>query len=195
MTVARIRRVLVWLNIFDGAGDPATFGFWNGDGPVTVTVPAAVSGSSVSRSYAGDQGLLEVPRFTYAAGLNQDSHDLKLDLTHSAIATIAGSYQLRGGTVEIHRGWREVDGSGWTATPELMLYGVIDEAKRDLGAAGSEASFTVTFLTNPHLGHSLSAMKSDQTQRQRSGDRFRRYSARAIDMPVSLGPFEKKKRR
>lgn len=160
-------------------GSAVTFAYWTGEDNVAVNVVPAGAETPVSRNFVGGATLLDVPAVVDAIGL--EARSISLGLDH--ISTAAGSpmdmvygNNVRVARVELHRAL--FDPSTWklVSTPHLIFAGRVDGASVDDAAAGGEGGLSLEVISNAiDLTRTSPAMESDEQQRRRSGDRFRRY--------------------
>jgi len=160
-------------------GSAKVFAYWTGVDNVTANVLPLGAESAVSIDFIGGGYLLDVPAIVDAIGL--EARSLSLGLDH--ISAAAGSpmdmvygNNVRVARVELHRG--VFDPSTWNlvSTPHLMLAGRVDGAAVDDAAAGGEGGLTLDVIPSAiDLTRTNPAMESDEQQRLRSSDRFRRY--------------------
>lgn len=161
-------------------GSAAEFDYWTGEDNVAINVVPAGEVTPVSRNYVGGSTLLDVPAIVDAIGI--EARSVAFGLDH--ISTTVGSpmdmvygNNVRVARVELHRA--HFDPATWNlvSTPHLMFSGRVDGADVDDAAAGGEGGLTVEAQSSAiDLTRKSMAMESDEQQRLRAGDRFRRYS-------------------
>lgn len=179
-----------FLTVFgwDEDGDPITLGFWTGEDDVTVNVVSATTGSVVSRNFIGGGTLLEVPAIVDAIGIEARSIDLGLSQIHLAVQDMVRAYNIRVAVVEVHRGVFSPATWSLVSTPFPRFLGRMDSASVATPAVGGEGGITLTAVPDViDLTRTNPALKSDETQRLRSDDRFRRHSDAAAAVEVWWG--------
>lgn len=172
----------------DSDGDPAPFGFWTGTDDVTTNVISATDGSTESRDFIGGGTLLDVPAIVDTIGLEARSVDFGLSQIHSAVADMIRGNNIRVAVVELHRGVYDPDTWTLVSTPFPRFLGRVDGAHVETAAIGGQGGITLSAMSNAiDLTRTNPALKSDETQRLRSDDRFRRYADTAGDIQVFWG--------
>lgn len=161
------------------AGAPATFAFWTGEDNVAVNVVPAGALTPVSRNFAGGATLLDVPAIVDAIGLEARAVAFGLDHISAAAGSpmdmVCGN-NIRVARVELHRG--VFDPSTWqlVANPYLLFSGRVDGAEVEEAAADGEGGLSLAAMSSAiDLTKTSPAMESDEQQRLRADDRFRRY--------------------
>lgn len=160
-------------------GSAAVFGYWTGEDNIAANVDPVGGGTPVSRNFVGGGTLFDIPPIIDAIGL--EARAISLGLDH--ISDAAGSpmdmvygHNVRVGRVELHRGL--FDPSTWNlvSTPLLLFAGRVDGAAVDDAAAGGEGGLSLEAQSSAiDLTRVNPAMESDEQQRRRGGDRFRRH--------------------
>lgn len=176
------------LHGWDGDGDPAEFDFWTGPDNVTVNVVSAVDGSTDSRNYIGGGSLLEVPPIVDGIGLEARVHEFTLNHLHASVADMIRGNTIRLAVAELQRGLRSAATGALVSTPFPRLLGRVDGATIETGAAGSEGRLRLSVVSDAiDLSRTNPALKSDEQQKLRGGDRFRRYADAAAAWEVWWG--------
>ena len=160
-------------------GSAATFAYWTGEDNVAVNVVPAGAETPVSRNFVGGATLLDVPQIVDAIGL--EARGVTFGLDH--ISTVAGSpmdavygNNVRVARVELHRALFDPATWNLVSTPHILFAGRVDGAAVDDAAAGGEGGLSLEAISSAiDLTRTNPAMESDEQQRRRSGDRFRRY--------------------
>lgn len=161
-------------------GSAATFCYWTGEDNIAQNVPPADGGTVESRNFVGGGTLLEVPAFADAVGLEVRSYTIGLDHISDAAGSpmdMVFGHNIRVARVEVHRGIFDPNTGNLVADPILIFFGRVDGAKLDDAAAGGEGGLSLEVVGSAvDLTKTNPAMESDEQQRLRSGDRFRRWS-------------------
>jgi hypothetical protein len=181
-----VLRDLLWVAGQTLAGAAATFGLWTGESNVTVNV-VNLAGSTVSRSYVGGT-LVEVPAIVDTIGLGARSVEFGLNHLHATVANMVRGNNIRLARVEMHRAIFSPLTGELVSTPFLRFAGRVDGAPIETPAVGGEGRVTLRAVAHTiDLTRTNTALKSDEQQRRRSGDRFRRYSDTAGEYQVFWG--------
>lgn len=169
--VAVNAHALVWIQAKNRAtGAPETLGLWTGPDHMTFTIRGQ------ARVYYGAGNVLQVPVIQAGLGLEVRSYQLGLAGVSPEIEIGLRGYDARFAPVEIHRAEFD-DDDNLLAAPERVFKGWINDHPIVTPAIGGTATATIDVVSNARQltrrGH---LTKSDQHQRQRGGDRFRRYA-------------------
>jgi hypothetical protein len=160
-------------------GSAAVWAYWTGEDNVAVNVIPAGETTPVSRNAVGGGTLLEVPAIVDAIGLEARSVTFGMD----HISDVAGSpmdmvygNNVRVARVELHRALFDPATWNLVATPHILFAGRVDGASVDDAAAGGEGGLSLDAISSAiDLTKTNPAMESDEQQRRRDGDRFRRF--------------------
>lgn len=173
-------RLLIWIRAKDrGTGAEATLGLWNGDDHQDFTI------GGVTRTYFGAGGLLGIEPIVYSTGVQVRMHRVSLSPLAPEVAQVIRGYEPRLAPVEIHRALFDPATLALVAEPHRVFKGWIDDVTITTPQLGGEASCDVTLASAARaLTRTLPLKKSDESQKRRSGDRFRRYAdiSAAVDV-------------
>ncbi|WP_323780170.1 hypothetical protein [Thalassovita sp.] len=162
---------LLWVTAKDrDTGAPQTLGLWTGDDHHDFVI------GGETRTYYGAGAVLGLGSITSQVGLEVRMQRFSLNALSTEVAQLLRGYDARFAPVELHRALFWPESMTLAAEPHRLFKGFVDEApittppKGGTGRAEIVAASSARMLTIP-----LSLKKSDQTQRQRGDDRFRRY--------------------
>lgn len=160
-------------------GSAAEFVYWTGEDNVAVNVLPLGETTPVSRNAVGGGTLLDVPQIIDAIGLEARAVAFGLDhisdVVGSPMDAVYGN-NVRVARVELHRALFDPATWNLVSTPHLMFAGRVDGAAVDDAAAGGEGGLSLDAISSAiDLTKTNPAMESDEQQRRRSGDRFRRF--------------------
>lgn len=166
-----VARVLVWVTAKNRTtGAPETMGLWNGEQDQSFTIDGG------SRDYYGAGGVLGVDDIRAEVGLQVRYHTITLSAIDTNIANLVRGFDARLAPVEIHRALFNTDTRVLVSEPHRVFKGWVNEISLPTPASGGDADMTVTLASSSRaLTRTLSLKKSDESQRLRSDDRFRRY--------------------
>ena len=174
-----IPRDFVWItakNLVTGL--PESAGFWNGLDTVDVTVISGTTGEEVTRTYAAWGSLLKIDPIQRSPEINIRTIKLALSQISPAVQAIFRGYDTRLAPVEIHRGFMDLETHQPIAPPTVRFVGWINKAPINTPAVGGEGGISVDVVSHARmLTRTNSAKRSDESQKRRDGDRFRRYSS------------------
>lgn len=169
------------------SGEPVVHAFWNDAETVAVNV-LDEDGDTVSHNFTGDGALLRMDAIPMRIGLEVRTVEIALSPLSGAVQNLVRRDDPRGGKVEIYRGLFSPAAFVLLATPRLRFLGRVNEAPIETPAAGGEGSATLRVVSHTReLTRTNPAHKSDEQQKLRSGDRFRRYGASVRDWPIFWG--------
>lgn len=188
---AIVVRDLLTVNGKTLGGTASVFAYWTGEDNVAINVVPAGATTPVSRNFVGGATLLEVPPIVDAVGV--EAHSITLGLDH--ISSAAGSpmdmvygNNVRVARVELHRALFDPATWNLVSTPHLIFSGRVDGASVDDAAAGGEGGLALQAISSAiDLTKTNPAMESDEQQRRRNGDRFRRYGDTAAQVQTWWG--------
>jgi hypothetical protein len=163
---------LVWIQAKDRAtGAAASIGLWTGPQDASITIGGA------ARTYLGAGEILGLPDIETETGLAVREYRLQLSGIAPGVETAARQYDARFAPVEIHRALFNIDTGALIAEPVRVVKGWCDRLSFEVGPIGGSAVAEMTVVSNARiLTRTLATKKSDQSQRLREDDRFRRYA-------------------
>jgi hypothetical protein len=166
-----IRRWLFWASARNRAtNEIETIGIWDGDDHENF------SPAGVNRLYLGAGGLFEVSPLIHSVGTTIQTQDVKLSGISQAAEQLIRGYEPRLAPCDLYLALFDpasLDLIGMSR----MFNGVIDGAPIMTGAANQGSTATIRMVSAARNGtRKAAAKKSDEQQRQRKGDRFRRYA-------------------
>jgi hypothetical protein len=166
-------------------GDAKLHGFWDDAETVTTNVISGETGMSVSRTFQGDGAILSCDPIPMRIGLEVRTIQLVLSPLHAGVQSCLRGDDPRGAKVEIYRGLLDPATMLLVTAPRIRFLGKVNGAPIETGAA-SRATLKIVSHTR-ELTRTNPAMKGDEQQRLRSGDRFRRYTGTAGEWPIFWG--------
>lgn len=174
---------LVWIIAKDRSTGVATpLGLWTGDDHETITVGGS------ARNYYGAGTLMHVEPIIYQAGVTIRMQQLTFSPLAPEVAQVIRGYEPRLAAIEIHRALYSTTTGVLIAPPHQVFVGTIDDIMIETPAIGGSASVRITAASAARqLTRVLPQKKSDETQRLRSGDRFRRYADVTTEAEVFWG--------
>ncbi len=168
--VPMIRRWLFWATPKNRAtGAVETIAIWDGDDHEYF------SPAGSSRLYLGAAGLFSVSPLVTASGTMIQTQEVTLSGITPASEQLIRGYEARLAPCDLYLALFD------PATSELIgmsrrFVGVIDGAPIATGAANSGSTATIKMVSTARNGtRKAASKKSDEQQRLRQGDRFRRY--------------------
>lgn len=157
-------------------GEKVGLGAWNGRVPVTAAVARPSDGVSIDRDYQAMGTLLQIPPIPAGIGLEVRTIRIKLSHLSDPAIKLIREYDAKMATVEIHRGIFDPDTNSLVDPAICRFSGFINRAPIRQPKAGGEGSIELECVSNARMLTRTSArLFSDETLKERSGDRFGRY--------------------
>lgn len=163
-------------------------GVWDDAEAVTVNVVSGETGGVVSRNFAGDGAIVSIDPIPMRVGLEVRTIQLVLSPLNPEVAEALRGDDPRFARVEIYRGLLDPESRLLVAAPRIRFMGRVNGAPIETAAIGGVSSATLSIVSHTReLTRTSPARKSDEQQRLRSGDRFRRYTGTAGEWPIWWG--------
>jgi hypothetical protein len=168
-----VAHALIWIVAKDRVtGVDTALGLWSGDQDAIFTI------GGVARPYLGAGEIVGVEDIQRETGLQVRNHTLSLSGIAPGVEAATRAYDARLAPVEIHRALFDPVTNALVAEPHRMFKGWCDDLQFDTGAIGGATTAEMMVVSSARmLTRTLGTKKSDESQRLRSGDRFRRYAA------------------
>lgn len=178
-----VARQTLWITARNLAtGLPESLGIWNGEDDISLSV------EGTPRAYTGAGAALEVEPITAAPGLEVRTVVWRLSALAPEVEALAKAYDTRFAPVEIHRALFDPATRGLIGAPHRVFRGFCNGLTFDRGDAGGTAAADLELVSETRaLTRSLAVKKSDESQKARGGDRFRRYGDISGSVPVYWG--------
>ena len=171
-----------------GDGSAKLHGFWDDADTVTTNIVSGEDGSIVAHSFDGDGAILSLDPIPMRIGLEVRTVQLVLSPLHAGVEALVRTDDPRFAKVEIYRGLLDPATMLLVSEPRIRFLGRVNGAPIDTAAAGGESKVTLQIVSHTReLTRTSPAKKSDEQQRLRSGDRFRRYTGVAGEWPIWWG--------
>jgi hypothetical protein len=166
-----VARILFWAQARNRLTSAVeNVGLWNGAQMRNFTI------GGTDRDYYAAAGLKRI-EMAMQAGLTVRMSQLILSPVSLEVTNLIRAYDARFAPFEIHRALFTTDTGALVAEPHRVFKGFIDEVQIKTPKEGEEAQVVLSLAsTARQLTRTLALMQSDETQRRRSGDRFRRYA-------------------
>ena len=172
------QRDMVWIKARSrSTNELHGIGLWTGDDVEDIAVTDILSGVTDTRTFH-NKGLLGIGSVRYEVGLNIRPITISLSAIDEAVLDAINLYDPRGAEVQMWR--RSYDANDKPVAVEPWDFGYINGAPSERPAPGGSWSIEVELVTETRLLSEPSELrKSDQAQRRRNGDRFRRWKSQA----------------
>ena len=175
-------RDFVLFTLTDGS-TVARYGFTNLGDDVSVNVVVDGAGAIENHTFYGDHApLASVDRIPLKIGLEVDTVQVVLNPLHPIVQTMARGNEaaLRTARVQIFRGYLDPNSMLLVANPRSRFVGQVNTAPEKVAGVGGQSIRTINVRSHTHeMTRTNPAKKSDETYKQRSGDRFGQYGGTA----------------
>jgi hypothetical protein len=132
--------------------------------------------------------MLELDPVPMRIGLEVRIIQLVLSPLNEEVALMLRGDDPRFARVEIYRGLLDPLTMLLVAPPRIRFMGRVNGAPIDTAVPGGESRATLSIVSHTReLTRTSPARKSDEQQRLRSGDRFRRYTGVVAEWPIWWG--------
>ena len=184
-----IIRNFVLIDAKDEEGDLVRFGFTDYGENVTLNIIDGRTLAVVSRSYFGDGGpLISTDPIPLQMGISIPTVQVALSQIHNDVQDMVRNHTIRGVQVQIHRAYLDAESMQPVSNPRCRLLGLINGAPVTTPAAEDSGSIILRCVSHTReLTRINSAKRSDESQRTRDGDRFRKYGGVAGQWEIFWG--------
>ncbi len=183
---ALVELQMLWIEARDRAsGEVHGIGFWQGEDGEQIRVTDMFTGASEVRTFF-NLGLLSVGEIRYETGFNIRPVTISLSALSEPVLAAFRLYDARGARAQIWRRSLDPRSRLPIGEPEPRFKGFVSTSPMDRPEAGGEATIEVQIVSTARLlTFTSERKKSDEAQRLRHDDRFRRYkgTARTWDVP------------
>jgi hypothetical protein len=168
------------------------FGFWSDGGSFTGNVVDALTGSTVSRSFAGG-GLVSVGSIPRTSDLAVRRVDVVLSAIDADAENAFRTYNIRQAPIQIYRGIFTPGTFTLVAAAKPVFVGFVDEAPVITPAEGGAAKVTLRCVSHTvELTRKNPAVRSHESQQARDpGDDFYKDVGTVGDWEVPWGQERK----
>ena len=166
-------RWLLWIGAREfGTLADASIGLWNGDDDLTFTIDGS------PRIYNGALGMFEVEPIVYSTGTDVRTQRITLSANTPEVEDVFRGFVVKNAPVELHLALMDPL-TGAVIDINRMFKGFLNRAPMATAAMGSGGTSVAAEMVSSMrlLTLATAEKKTDQSHRQRSSDRFRRYGA------------------
>lgn len=184
-----IIRNLVLIDAKDSLGDVHRFGFTDWGENITLNIVDGRTSSIVSRDYYGDAGpLISIDPIPLRMGIEIPTIQITLSQIHTAVQNMVRNYNIRNVQIQVHRAYLDPISREPVANPRCRLLGMVNGAPISTPASGDAGGVVIKAVSHTReLTRTNPSKRSDETQRLRGGDRFRRYGGVAGQWEIFWG--------
>lgn len=153
------------------------WGFTTFGEDVSLNVVNGVTGATVNYTYLGDNDpIIAIDPIPMKIGLEVSTTNVALSQLHAGVLDLVRGHDCRNAVVQIHRGYLDPASMLLVAPPRIRRLGRINGTPIETPPSGGRGSVTIRMVSaTRELTRTNPAKRSDEQQRLRSGDRFRRY--------------------
>ncbi|WP_309086381.1 hypothetical protein [Chelativorans sp.] len=161
-------------------GEIEAVGFWSGWDAVTAPVLNPDTMLPVVRPYQAGGSVIDVPAIPLESDLTIRTIRIRLSQINDAVENAIRGYDPRLAPVEIHRGFMDTNTHLLVAPALPRFIGWINGAPIRTPAVGGEGGIEIACVSHTRSLTKVNPMRrSDEQQRLRQDDRFRRYTGAA----------------
>lgn len=159
-------------------GEAEAANFWSDIGVVSVAVENVDTGGTSTYDFSGALDLISIDDIPMQTGIAVRTVRVQLAQASDEVINFVRGYDLRLAPVQVWRGLFNTDTGSLIAPPKSRFLGFVDRAPITTPKAGQSGSVGLDCVSHTReLTRANSANRSDEQQKLRSGDRFRRYTA------------------
>lgn len=159
------------------------YGFTNFGEDVATNVVMNGAGLVENYTFYGDNSPIQsMDPIPLKIGLQIDTIQVQLNPIHPIVQLLARADEtaLRTATVQIFRGYLDPVSMLLVANPRSRFLGQVNTAPERVAAVGGQSLRTINVRSHTHeMTRTSPAKKSDETYKQRDGDRFGRFGGTA----------------
>jgi hypothetical protein len=165
-----VARDFVWFVVRDrGTGADVTDGYWSDVGTFTADIIDPDTGSTVTRTWAGADGLISISDIPLVSTLTVQHVTITLSQISDRINNLVRTYDCKQGRVEIYRGLFDPVSRAMVGPAFPRFIGFIDEAPINTPKEGDQGDVTLTCTSHTQeMTRANSDTRSDVSQRLRS---------------------------
>lgn len=178
-----VSHCLLWVRARNrSTGAEETYGVWTGEQDASFTIAAA------SRAYAGGSAMAPMEAVVAQVGLSVRLQRVRLNPLNATVAQMVRGADPSLAPCEIHRAFFDLATGALVDEPHRIWKGIVNRTPITTPARGGEAMIEMELASSAYrLTRNLSLVKSDETQKLRSGDRFRQYQDISGEIPTWWG--------
>lgn len=186
---ALLEILMMWIEARDRAsGEIHGIGLWQGEDPESIRVTDMFTGVTEPRPFLS-LGIISVGSIRYETGLDIRPVSVTLSSLSEPVEAAFRLYEARGARTQIWRRSYDPESRLPLGEPEARFKGFVNSAPMERPEPGGEATIEVQLVSTARLlTFPSERKKSDEAQRLRGDDRWRRYkgTTRAWDVPWGI---------
>lgn len=183
--------LLVWAKPI-GGGAEVPFGFSDMGEDYSVSILNGDTATVETYTFYGDNAPIKnMDPIPLKIGLEVDTTQVVLNHLHPVVQLMTRGHDVRNARAQIHRGYLDPESMLLVANPRCRRLGQVNTNPTRTGAVGAEGDTILRIVSHTReLTRVNTAKRSDETQRLRQGDRFRRYSGIAGKIEIFWGELK-----
>lgn len=172
-----VRRNMIWVTAKErDTGNPHSRGFWGDVETVDIPVVDGLTGATATRTFEAAGGLIEIGAVPLTSDLSIRSVDVVVSPLNDAADQYVRGYDLRMAPIQIYRAIFDPDTHELVADADARFVGFVETAPVETPEEGGEARVTLNCVSHAvELTRSNPDVRSDESQKRRSGDRIFQY--------------------
>lgn len=184
-------RRFLWVRCFTRDATPVAdpIGVWTGDRDISTTLIDGQTGLLVTRTYYGMGKKLVMPTIPRVSDFSIQVIACKLSQLSNVTQTMVRENNVRFAKVDIHEGLLHSRTKLLVSNPELVFIGEVDGDPIETPRTGGTGSISLEIVSDAIRGLTRTnpSMRAHETQYQRSGDMFSKYSASVQNFEFDWG--------
>lgn len=183
-------RDFIWITAHDFTTRvPYSLGFWNDVGVVTAPYIDVNTGSTLTRDYIGSGTLVTIDPIPLTNDVTVRTINVQVSQIDSSVAAIARGYDLRGASIEIHRGLFHVSSTRLVYPAVPRFVGFIDTCQIIDPTEGQVGQITLGIVSHTReLTRVNGSVRSNADQQLRvSSDTLFQYVGVVPQWPIFWG--------
>jgi hypothetical protein len=192
-----VGRDLVWITAKNrSTGDPASYGFWNDVGTVSINVVDGRTGAINARSFYGLHASLTVGRIPLVSDITVRELEITLPHLDSIVNEMVRTHDVRGAPIQVYRLFLDPDTRAAISTAKARWVGYVDTAPIETPSEGQEGSVRIVCVSvTRELTRRNHDVRSHESQLRRNNlDFFYKDTAAVGEWEVFWGKHRGKPR-
>ncbi len=177
---------LIWISARNRATQAVeAMGLWSGEDDITISIDGE------ARTYQGAGAFLQTEATTSGMGLAVRIHQIGLSAVAPEVEALVKQFETRFAPVAVHRALFNAETRELVGAPHRVFLGMINSIDFPRAADGGAPAAVLDIASETRtLTRTLGLKKSDDSQKRRAGDRFRRYGDISGSVPVYWGELK-----
>lgn len=187
-------RTFIWVTARERASPFGLFGFgfWTDGGALDADVVDALTGSTVTRTFAGG-AIQDIGDIALTSDIAVRTVEVQLSAIDPNVENMVRTYDVRGAPIQIYRGFFDTTTRALAAPAKPRFVGFVDRAPITTGSEGDASVVTLSCASHTReLTRKNAAVRSHESQIIRAGgDEFYKDTSVVGDWDISWGENRK----